>query len=102
MVDLFLETWGFESRPSTCIADKLLLSDNPCEQLAADNQSSTSYVFTYFVTLILHMARKRKSVKFDGAAAKAVVSIHFIEYNMVPELIQMCRPTTIRPYLVSS
>ena len=35
------------------------------------------------------MARKRKSVNFDGAAAKTVVSIHFIEYNIVPELFQM-------------
>ena len=35
------------------------------------------------------MARKRKSVEFDNAAAKAVVSIPFIEYNIVPDLIQM-------------
>ena len=36
------------------------------------------------------MARKCKDVKFDNAAAKAVVFMHFTEYNMVPELIQMC------------
>ena len=35
------------------------------------------------------MARKRKSVKFDIDAAKIFVSIHFIEYNIVPDLIQM-------------
>ena len=60
------------------------------------------HIFTYYVALKLHIARKCIDVKFDNAAAKAVFSIHFIEYNMVPELIQICRPTTIRLYLVSS
>ena len=90
MVVLFLEIWGFESMPSACIADTLPLSDVSCEQLLADNQSSTSYIFTCFVTLKLHMAGKCKNVKFDLTAAKTVVSIHFIEYNIVPELIQLC------------
>ena len=91
MVGLFLEIWGSETRPSACIADKLPLSDIPCEQLLADNQSSTSYIFKCFVTLKLHMARNCGNVKFDNATAKAVVSVHFIEYNIVPELIQMWR-----------